>query len=205
MTDLCEQKMDQSNVVARYARERSGIAAVEFALILPIMVVMFFGMLEASDLFTVNRRLANAANSLVDLAAHEPTVTHAQLDDMIVGVIRILEPTDTSTVVMRVVSVSKGSDVNGQPIVHWSRDQDGAEPYVAGSAFSGLDDNLALNANSSLMVVEIEYTYQSGISGRVFTTPFDFGHVAKRWPRKSAKVQLCAAHSPPASPTGCTV
>lgn len=176
----------------RFGSERSGLAAVEFALILPVMVLMFFGMLEASDLFTVNRRLANAANSLVDLAAHEPTITHAQLDDIIVGVTRILEPTDTSTVEMRVISISKGSNVADQPTVHWSRDQDGGEPYVQGSTYTGLDDNLSLNANSSLMIVEIEYTYVSGVGGRVFTLPFEFEHKAKRWPRKSTEVQLCA-------------
>ncbi len=204
MIALCEPTLDQPAILARFARERAGIAAVEFALILPIMVVMFFGMLEASDLYTVNRRLANAANSLVDLAAHEPTITHAQVDDMIVGVTRILEPTDTSSVVMRVISITKGPDVNDQPVVHWSRDQDGAEPYVEGSTYTGLDDNLSLNADSSLMVVEIEYTYNSALSGRVFTVPFEFEHVSKRWPRKSSEVQLCAAHNPPAAPTGCT-
>ncbi|MDZ7629157.1 MAG: TadE/TadG family type IV pilus assembly protein [Parvularculaceae bacterium] len=187
-----------------FARDRSGLAAVEFALILPIMVVIFFGMLEASDLFTVNRRLANAANSLVDLAAHEPTVTNGQIDDMIVGVTKILEPTDTSTVVMRVVSVTKGASVNDPPLVHWSRDQSGAAPYAAGETYTGLDDNLALNPNSSLIVVEIEYTYQSAFSGEVFTVPFEFEHKSKRWPRKSTEVQLCTSHTPPAAPVGCT-
>jgi Flp pilus assembly protein TadG len=192
-------------VAFRFGRSRSGLAAVEFALILPLMVLMFFGMLEASDLFTVNRRLANAANALVDLSAHEPTITRGQLDDMIVGVTRILEPTDTSSVVMRVISITKGADVNAQPLVHWSRDQAGAQPYAPGSTYVGLEDNLSLNANSSLLVVEIEYTYDSGLTGRVFTTPFEFEFKAKRWPRKSSKVQLCAAHTPPAAPTGCTI
>lgn len=196
MASRFHKKLTGRAALALFARERSGLAAVEFALILPIMVVLFFGMLEASDLFTVNRRLANAANSLVDLAAHEPTITHAQLDDMIVGVTRILEPTDTSSVVMRVISVTKGSDVNALPVVHWSRDQDGGEPYPEDSTYTGLEDNLSLNANSSLMVVEIEYTYDSGLSGRVFTVPFEFTHKSKRWPRKSGEVQLCATTDP---------
>jgi Flp pilus assembly protein TadG len=187
---------EPQTLAARFSRERSGLAAVEFALILPIMVLLFFGMLEASDLFTVNRRLANAANSLVDLAAHEPTLTHAQLDDMIVGVTRILEPTDTSTVVMRVISIRKGSDINAQPTVHWSRDEDGAEPYPQDSTYTGLDDNLSLNADSALLVVEVEYTYDSSLPGKVFTIPFDFEHVSKRLPRKSGEVQLCATTDP---------
>lgn len=182
----------ESTVLGRFASERTGLAAVEFALILPLMTLMFFGMLEASDLFTVNRRLANAANSLVDLAAHEPTVTHAQIDDMIIGVTRILEPTDTSSVVMRVISIKKGPNVDDEPVVHWSRDQNGAEPYPKNATYLGLDDNLSLNANSSLMVVEVEYTYDSSLPGKVFSIPFDFEHSAKRLPRKSGAVQLCA-------------
>jgi hypothetical protein len=55
-----------------------------------------------------------------------------------------------------------------------------------------------------LLVVEIEYLYDSRMSGRVFSIPFEFEHKSKRWPRKSARVQLCASHTPPAAPTGCT-
>lgn len=182
--------------VAVFVRHKSGLAAVEFALILPIMVLLFFGMLEASDLLTVNRRLSNAANSLVDLATHEPTITHAELDDLMVGTIRILEPTDTSTVEMRVISITKGADVASQPVVHWSRDEQGEAPYAPGATYAGLEDNLTLNADSSLIVVEIEYTYQSGYSGRVFNIPFEFQHSSKRWPRKSIEVQLCATTDP---------
>jgi Flp pilus assembly protein TadG len=188
----------------RFAVDQRGIAATEFALILPIMVATFFGMLEASDLFTVNRRLSNAANSLADLAAHEPTVTVAQLNDMMTGVTRILEPTDASTVVMRVVSVQKGPNASDPVKVHWSRDKSGGTPYAADSTYAGLEDSTVLSANSSLLVVEIEYTYDSGYSGRVFNFPFEFEHKSKRWPRKSAKVQLCTSHVPPAAPVGCT-
>lgn len=182
--------------ISAFIHHRAGLAAVEFALILPIMVLLFFGMLEASDLLTVNRRLSNAANSLVDLTTHEPTITHAELDDLMVGTIRILEPTDTSTVEMRVVSITKGADVGSPPVVHWSRDEQGGAPYSPGATYDKLDDNLALNADSSLIVVEIEYTYHSGYSGRVFNIPFEFQHSSKRWPRKSFEIQLCATTDP---------
>ncbi len=168
------------------------------------MVLLFFGMLEASDLFTVNRRLANAANSLVDLAAHDPIVTETQLSDMMIGVTRILEPTDTSTIEMRVISIRKGADPASQPLVHWSRDKDGATPYPAGSVYADVDRVAAMRPNTTLLVSEIEYGYVTGYVGRVFTFPFEFEHASKRWPRRSTEVQLCASHSPPAAPVGCT-
>lgn len=182
------------------ARCRNGIAATEFALILPLMALIFFGMLEASDLLTVKRRLANASNSLVDLIAQEPTITAAQIDDSVIGVTRLLEPTDTSTLEINIVSLVKGPNPGDRPRVHWSRDKNGAAPYAVGDVYDKLEDETTLNPSASLLVVEFDYAYDSGLTGQVFSTPFDFSQRAMRWPRKSARVQLCQT----ADPATCT-
>ncbi|MEZ5895231.1 MAG: TadE/TadG family type IV pilus assembly protein [Parvularculaceae bacterium] len=174
-----------------FIRAREGVAATEFAMVLPLMALLFFGMLEASDLLTVKRRIANASNSLVDLVAQEPTITVDQLNDAIIGVVRMLEPTDTSTMSVNVLSLVKGPNPGDPVKVHWSRDDQGATPYAAGDVYAGLEDDTALNAAASLLVVEVDYEYDSGYAGRVFTTPYDFKQKAKRWPRKSTRVQLC--------------
>jgi hypothetical protein len=179
-----------------FAADRRGIAAVEFAMLLPIMTLLFFGMLEASDLFTVNRRLSNATNSLVDLVAKEPSITTSELSDLIIGVTRIIEPSDTSTVTMKVVSVTRGSSASDPVTVHWSRDEDGGTPYSAGSVYDKLSDDESLKPGQSLLVAEIGYHYDSGLTGRVFQLPFDFRHQSVRWPRKSSRVQLCASSDP---------
>ncbi|MEQ1931533.1 MAG: TadE/TadG family type IV pilus assembly protein [Parvularculaceae bacterium] len=174
-----------------FAADRRGIAAVEFALLLPVMAILFFGMLEASDLFTVNRRLASATNALVDLAAQEPSITIAEVDDLIIGVTRILEPSNTSTVTMKLVSVTRGSAANSPVLVHWSRDETGNTPYTVGQTYDKLSDDESLKPGQSLVISEIGYHYDSGLTGFVISIPFDFNHRAARWPRKSNKVQLC--------------
>lgn len=180
-----------SALLSLFARCRSGIAATEFALVLPLMALIFFGMLEASDLLTVKRKVANAANSLADLVSQEPTIEAADISDSIIGVKRLLEPTDLSAFSVRVVSLVRGSDPDDPVTVHWSIDQDGDEPYASGSVYEKLGDDTTVRNEASLLIVEMDYEYNSGFSGRVFTTPFDFSHTAKRWPRKSSRVQLC--------------
>ncbi len=172
------------------------MAAVEFALIAPIMFVLFFGMMEASDLMTVKRRIANSANSLSDLVSHDPMITEAQLADSIVGVKRLLEPTDTSTLTVRVSSVLRGPNPGDPVTVHWSIDNEGAEPYAPGETFTKLSNDAMVNNVASLIVVEMEYTYVTKLGGRVFNTPFEFEQIARRWPRKSPRVQLCATSDP---------
>ncbi len=179
-----------------FARCKSGIAATEFALVLPLLALLFFGMLEASDLLTVKRRVANAANSLVDLVSQEPTIEVAEINDSIIGVKRLLEPTALSSTSIRIVSLVKGPNPGDPVTVHWSIDENGDEPYAPGAVYDKLDATATVRSEASLLVVEMDYEYDSGFGGRVFTTPFDFAQSAKRWPRKSARVQLCQSSDP---------
>lgn len=184
----------------RRLSDEGGIAAVEFALTLPMTIVLFFGAVEASDLLTVKRRVANASNSLADLVSHDPSITVAQIQDSIVGVRRLLEPTDASSLEVNVVSVIKGPNPDDAVTVHWSIDERGAEPYAANSVFSKLDDSTVVRNIASLVVVEMSYTYVSRLSGRVYEVPFEFNQTASRWPRRSPRVQLCQT----ADPATCT-
>jgi Flp pilus assembly protein TadG len=176
-----------------FARDEAGLAAVEFALLLPVMTLLFFGMLEASDLLTVKRRITTATNSLVDLASKEPAITKSELDDLMVGVMRIIEPSDTSTVTMKVVSLTRGTGPSDPVVVHWSRDEDGAEPYTVGANYTKLKDDASLRPGNALLIAEVGYHYERSYAGRVIKMPFDFASQAVRWPRKSARVNLCAS------------
>jgi Flp pilus assembly protein TadG len=52
-----------------FAHRAEGIAAVEFALIVPIMVVLFIGAVEMSQAITVNRRVTQVGSTAGDLVA----------------------------------------------------------------------------------------------------------------------------------------
>lgn len=179
---------------------QSGLAATEFALILPIIAVIFFGMLETSDAMMANRRLINAANSLVDLIGQESEVSAAQVDDVMTGVTRMLEPTVNSSLVMKVTSVVQNATQPTQIDVVWSRDNTKGTPYAAGSKFTKLDDGTIVHKGASLVVVEVEYNYSSGLTNKVLGSTFHFKHMVSRWPRQTAQVVLCGA----APLTACT-
>lgn len=185
-----------STMIARFnaARKsalacRRGIAAVEFALLLPIQVILFFGLIEASDAMTVNRRVALASNTLADLVAQSKILTVDEVNALFVGAEQVLDSNGVSSMTVNLVSVVQGP--KGDPVVHWSRDLNGLQPYSPGSAFSKLTDPATLTPNSSLIVVEITYDYTPTISYRFFSSPFVFKRQTTRWPRLSTKVQLC--------------
>jgi len=182
--------------LSNFAACRNGMAATEFALVLPVMTLLFFGMLEASELLTVKRRVANAANSLVDLVSQEPAIKIADVNDAIAGSRQLLEPTVLSAFSARIVSLVKGPNPDDPVTVHWSVDSEGGVPYAAGQVYDKLGDNLSVRNEASVILVEMDYEYASGLVGRVFSNPFDFTQAAVRWPRKSSRVQLCQTSDP---------
>ena len=56
-----------------------GVAAVEFAMIVPIMLVMFFGVVEFSSVIAVDRKATLVARTLSDLTSQSTSVADADL------------------------------------------------------------------------------------------------------------------------------
>lgn len=168
---------------------RAGMAATEFALVFPLLVMLFFGVVEGADALSASRRVALAANTLADLASQETEIMESSVDDLFDGVEQIIEA-DDGTVSVRLVSVI--ADEEGAPVVHWSRDDSGGEPYAPGTPYADLPDAALLDINASIVVGEISYNYQSKLTHH-FISALTIEKLATRWPRQSLRVQLCAA------------
>jgi len=175
----------------RWRACRSGIAATEFAFVAPVLILLFFGVVESADALARSRQVALAVNTLADLASQEKNLLTSDADDLFNGVAQIVDDSG-APMDIRLVSVIIAPD--GDPIVHWSRDNKGGEPYVEGAAFSALPTATLIDPGASILVAEISYTYSSAISKMVIP-PINFENSASRWPRRSMRVQLCASSS----------
>ena len=79
----------------RIVRDRRGVSAVEFALILPTMIVLYLGIAETGNAITVYRRMSAIASTAADLTAQTKTVSTADLDDIVSASSAILSPYPT--------------------------------------------------------------------------------------------------------------
>lgn len=174
----------------RFAECRSGLAAVEFAFIAPIMILLFFGVIEGSSAYSTSRKVLLSANTLADLVAQESSITKSSLEDLFVGMEDIIDSRDID-ITFRVVSVVLDAATD-EVKVHWSFDSTGAAPYPAGSVYTGDIDKAVLNDTASLIVAETSYDYASPISQKVIGA-LTMNETATRWPRLSSKVQYCVA------------
>jgi Flp pilus assembly pilin Flp len=50
-----------------FGRNQDGIAAIEFAFIFPIMILMFFGLVDLTNLISTSRKVTNASSLIADM------------------------------------------------------------------------------------------------------------------------------------------
>lgn len=167
------------------------MAATEFALIVPVFFIpLFFGMLEASQLLTANRRMTTTANSIADIIAQTENISRAELDAVISWSADMLGEDDLSNISVRVLSIVRDPDNLDNLLVHWARDKDGDES-ATNDTYTELTSPDRVHPDSSVIIVEMTYQYDSLITEKIFNSPYVFSRNSIRWPRLEFHIQLC--------------
>ena len=165
---------DVSDFVKSLIKDSGGFAAVEFAMIVPVMIIMLLGSVEVSDALTVDRHLNTIADSLSDLVARSPAVTAADLKDIMRIADSLLGKYPRQNLAMEVVSLEPNA--GGVMQVAWSYDSKGGQPYAPGSTYPGSWNGMVSGANS-LIVAKAKYLYRSPV-GQFIHGNISLSHVA---------------------------
>src|ERR1700729_1624494 len=92
MRSILEMWRRAGRATASLIEDRRGIAATEFAFILPIMLVLFFGTVEFSSAIAVDRDVTLVARTLADLTSQSKSVADTDLTNFFTASCYILSP-----------------------------------------------------------------------------------------------------------------
>lgn len=111
----------------RFHRSRSGVSAVEFALILPAMLTLYLGDFEITQGLALDRLVKLNASTITNLVAQYTTISASNdIPDIMAATSQILEPYPTAkTQAVTVVSLIT-IDGSGKATVTWSQAHNGA-------------------------------------------------------------------------------
>lgn len=159
----------------RFATDDSAVAVVEFALILPVMLLLYLGTMEASALISMDRRVQTVAGTIGDLVAREdPAIYSATLKDYFQAAEHIIAPFPTESLVQTVSLISINAD--GETAIEWSRKftsgtSDHVPGHAAGGAYELPDEITSLALEGYVVVSEASFSY-TPLLGLVFDSDF---------------------------------
>jgi len=143
-----------------------GVAATEFAIVSPFMLVLYIGGVELGNGMAMNVKVTATAHSVADMVSQNTQVTAAQMTGILAAASSIMAPYpvkngSNSLITITVSEVS--TDANGKATVQWSTSTNSSAARTKGqqmtlSSFTA-DPKNPTNANISLILSEVSYDY----------------------------------------------
>ena len=141
---------------------RRGVAALEFALTLPIWVTLLLGVGDGAYCLIVNERTDRIAYSVTDIVTQYQTITIANLNDIVDAASQLMQPlTFGSNGVVIVTSIYKPAGQNAYICWQYTGGGSLVDASKIGSvgAAPTLPNGLVLNDNDNVIISEVYYNY----------------------------------------------
>jgi Flp pilus assembly protein TadG len=165
-----------------FLRDRSGLSALEFALILPLMVALYLGCVEIGNGLSAQFKTTLAARTVADLASQYTTINNATMTSILGASSAVMTPFSSANAVVIVSEVT--TDAKGNATITWSDALNGTA-HQAGSSVT-LPANVG-GPNVSLLWGEVTFPYNPQI-GYVITGTVHIYQDMYFYPRASDSV-----------------
>lgn len=168
----------------RMARDVRGVAAVEFAMILPLMLVIYIGGNEFGHALTISRKVTHVASTVADLVAQAKSVSNSDVTSIMTIADAMMEPHSSSTLSIRITLIA--IDEDGEATVAWSKANANTTALTAGADIV-IPDSVKV-PSTYLVNAEVHYPYTPRL-GYVLTGSLDLEDEFYLSPRLSDDVK----------------
>jgi Flp pilus assembly protein TadG len=176
----------------RFAADQDGVSAVEFAILLPLMLTLYLGGVEVSQAVSADRKTTLVAHTVGDLTAQASNVTTADMTNVLNASSAVAYPFAAANLTVTVSSVCINSTGTVATIA-WSKTLHGT---VRSGTVTSLIPSALMVASTSLVWGEAKYAYRPTI-GWTITGTLNLGDKFFLRPRLSNSVTLDSASGCP--------
>jgi Flp pilus assembly protein TadG len=170
-----------------FGRDLSGVAATEFAVVVPLMLVLFFGVVEFSSGVAVDRKVTIVARTLSDLVSQNLSVTDTQFTNYFNAGTQVMSqyalPPYSASTLHSTISELYVDPNSHSAKVQWSKG------YAVRSTGSGVTIPTALKVDGTYLIFsEVSYLYTPTVGYVMATGGVNLSDVSYTRPRQSSCV-----------------
>lgn len=150
MARLARRGVDSrpAQLARRLVHDKGGVGAIEFAILVPVLLLLYLGALQTTVALSVAQRASRAAGTIADITTQQSSVTKSFLATMPSVANAIFVPYTITGMTVKITGIQ--IDASSKATVLWSWEQDGTTAYTAGSAVTGVPADM--NKPTSFLV-----------------------------------------------------
>jgi Flp pilus assembly protein TadG len=166
--------------IRKFSTAADAVAALEFAIVVPFMLVLLVGGVELGDGMAINVKVSATAHSVADMVTQNTSLSTASMQNILTGASAIIAPYPVNSSQLTVTVSEVSSDSNGNLTLQWSQSYNGTSfgpgrsgigssttpPYAALSVPTSLNGTAGnvnnpnnQNDQGSFIVSEVSYAY----------------------------------------------
>ena len=168
-----------SQRLSRFAQDARGVSAVEFAMLLPLMLTLYLGTVEISQGVSIDRKVTLTTRTIADLASQASSIASGDMTNIFTASSSVIQPYDATQLKMTVSQIS--IDANSKATITWSCTQNGTKHALNSTVTL---PSALLVPNTSLVWSEVSYSYKPTI-GYVVTGTLNLSDQIYMRPRLS--------------------
>lgn len=168
-------------------RDRRGVSAIEFSILVPVLILLMFGGLAVMQTVALSRKITITTRALGDLTSQYSTMTASDMSTVINASTQILAPFDATPLGIRITEITTDSLLGLTATVTWSKASGtGVTAYTAGNSFT-LPTAMPRSAGQSFIYVQTYYLYTPPFGAKIVGT-INLGDSLYMLPRLSTSV-----------------
>jgi Flp pilus assembly protein TadG len=144
-----------TKLLRSFKRDREGASAVEFAILAPLLITLYFGCVEITDGIAADRKVTLTAGTLANLTSQSQTITVDGMTNILNASAAVIKPYSVGNLAATITCLKIDADGNAK--VKWSATLNGTA-RTAGASVTLPSEALAV-PNSSLVWSEVNYNY----------------------------------------------
>lgn len=172
------------DALRRGDRATAGTALIEFAMVLPALLLLFLGGYQMSDASACKRKVTITSRALADMVSQYTTMTAAEADTVLAASTQIMAPYSVGQAQVRVSEITLSGGGKKAAKIIWSRGRN-ALPRDVGSYVAEFPADLRVKGDTYIFA-EVIYAYKPQLGSII--PPVNFGQTLYMLPRKSATV-----------------
>ncbi|MDO9412955.1 MAG: pilus assembly protein [Pseudolabrys sp.] len=168
----------KSNILRRFARDKRGVSAIEFAFIAPVMIGLYLGVVEVSEGISADRKVSLTTATLANLSAQVATISTADMTNILDASTAVIAPYDKGKLKVTITCIN--IDATKKATVKWSVTRNGTANTGTMTVPTAL-----IQSPGQLILAEASYAYTPTV-GRNITGTVNLADKMYMAPRISA-------------------